>query len=93
MKGSKLRFIEIVRSIGYTLALKHVAQSISHSSAHSFSRRICSSSSGVKLTVSFTHSTIVAAAYSFWMLKSVRICSGVLPLIMLLRGQLYDPTS
>lgn len=39
-----------------------------YSSAHSFSRRIWSSSSGVK---------------SFWMLKVLRISSGDLPLIML----------
>lgn len=47
-----------------------------YSSAHSFSRRIWSSSSGVK---------------SHWMLKVLRISSGVLPLIML--ATVLHPTS
>lgn len=44
------------------------SREMTYSSAHSFSRRIWSSSSGVK---------------SFWMLKVLRISSGDLPLIML----------
>lgn len=61
--------VHMIRSQRLRLVSKldQTAASLTHSSAHSFSLRIWSSSSGVK---------------SFWMLKVLRISSGDLPLIM-----------
>jgi hypothetical protein len=68
------------------------AWDFAHSSAHSFSFRICSSSSGVKLNkFSYLAGQTKKVANSLTMLNNVLICSGVLPLIMLLSLSQLSP--